>query len=218
MRLSKPYKKYIFDCDGVILDSNNLKIQAMKVSLSKYFSDNDLIADCLNYFKHNFGKSRFHHINYFLDSIFFFPSKETMMQKLLTDYSNQCRILYSTANITPGSISFINNCNGEKYIASGSEQSELRDIFLQRGLDSYFNGIFGSPTPKAKIIERILKKDNCNNAVMFGDSHADMIAAQENKIDFVFYTPFSNVKNEMIEICIQNNHHIFDDFTKLRAY
>lgn len=218
MRLSKSYKKFIFDCDGVILDSNNLKIMAMKNSLEKYFPDNHLISDCLDYFRNNFGKSRFHHISYFLESILSTTSKEIMMKKILADFSNQCRYLYSTADLTPGSISFIKHCNGEKYIASGSEQSELRDIFSQRGLDSCFDGIYGSPTPKAKIIEKILKKDNCVNAVMFGDSHADMIAAEENNIDFVFYSPFSNVKNEMIKICVQNNHHIIDDFTKLRAH
>ena len=218
MHLSKPYKKFIFDCDGVILDSNNLKIQAMRASLSKYFSDKDLISDCLDYFRKNFGKSRFHHINHFLDSILFSSSKEIMKKKLLTDYSDQCRFLYSTANVTPGVISFIKHCNGKKYVASGSEQSELRNVFSKRGLDSYFDGIYGSPTPKIKIIENILAEDKCGDAIMFGDSHADMIAAQENNIDFVFYSPLSNVKKEMIEICNQKNHYVIDDFNKLRAY
>ena len=64
-QLSK-YDVYIFDCDGVIFNSNQLKIKAMKNSLEANFSDSHLIKQCLNYFQLNFGKSRFHHIEHFL--------------------------------------------------------------------------------------------------------------------------------------------------------
>ena len=102
-----------------------------------------------------------------------------------------------TANLTPGFTSFIERCNGKKYIASGSEQEELRGVFSKRGLDQYFDGIFGSPTGKAKLVENILKKERSCNAVMFGDAESDMLSAQKNHIDFVFYKPFSKVKNKM---------------------
>ncbi len=70
------YDVYIFDCDGVILDSNQLKIDAMKKALIKFFGDDHKIAECVEYFKRNFGTSRFHHVEHFVNEIFMFSGDE----------------------------------------------------------------------------------------------------------------------------------------------
>ncbi|CAM2826142.1 HAD family hydrolase [Vibrio neptunius] len=216
-RLSE-YEVYIFDCDGVILDSNQLKIEAMKNALEAHFSSQDLIAECVEYFRHNFGKSRFHHVAHFLDNIFTIEEEERskLEQLVLSDFSEQCRILYLTAQVTPGFMSFLAQCKGKRYVASGSEQSELRDVFVQRGLDTHFDGVFGSPTPKAELIRRVLAQEQNTNAVMFGDAESDLLSAQQNHIDFVFYAPYSNVKEKMIERCYMQQHLIIDDFSTVR--
>ena len=84
MPLLKRYEVYIFDCDGVIFDSNQLKIDAMRKALNKQFDNARLVTMCLDYFSHNFGKSRFHHIDHFLNSILTFPSgnKNLIEQKI----------------------------------------------------------------------------------------------------------------------------------------
>ncbi|EGQ8161753.1 HAD hydrolase-like protein [Vibrio parahaemolyticus] len=218
MPLLSEYEVYIFDCDGVILDSNQLKIEAMKNALEAHFSAQDLIAECVDYFRHNFGKSRFHHVAHFLDSILTIEEEKRseLEQRILADFSKQCRTLYLTAQLTPGFMSFLEQCQGKRYVASGSEQSELRDVFVQRGLDTHFDGVFGSPTPKAELIRYILKQENSTNAVMFGDAESDMLSAQQNHIDFVFYAPYSNVKEKMIEQCHLQQHLIIDDFSTVR--
>ncbi|MCG9778637.1 HAD family hydrolase [Photobacterium damselae] len=217
LQLNK-YNVYIFDCDGVILDSNELKIKAMKNALEAHFSDQNLIEKCVNYFRCNFGKSRFHHIEYFLNEIFMLTSEKKieLEQLLLADFSKQCRVLYLSAELTPGFISFIEQCQGRKYVASGSEQGELRDVFVQRNLNKYFNGVFGSPTPKVELIKRILETEKNTNAVMFGDAESDMLSAQQNGIDFIFYTPYSNVKEKMLEQCALHQHLIIDDYSTVR--
>lgn len=215
MPLLSEYELYIFDCDGVILDSNQLKIEAMKNSLEGYFSDNDLITKCVDYFRNNFGKSRFHHVGHFLDSILIIEDeKRSEIERcILSDFSKQCSIKYLEAQLTPDFMSFLDKCKGKRYVASGSEQSELREVFVQRGLNTHFDGVFGSPTPKAELIRNILKKENNTNAVMFGDAESDMLSAQQNNIDFVFYTPYSNVKDKMIEQCHFHQHLVINDFS-----
>lgn len=212
------YEVYIFDCDGVILDSNQLKIKAMRNALEAHFSNHALINDCVEYFCHNFGKSRFHHTRHFLDSILDIEEeqRDALEQLILTSFSRQCRALYLKAEITPGFLAFIEQCKGKRYVASGSEQNELRDVFAQRGLDVHFNGVFGSPTPKAELIRCILEQENTTNAVMFGDAESDMLSAKQNQIDFVFYAPYSNVKEKMIEQCHLQQHLIIDDFSTTR--
>lgn len=213
LQLSK-YDIYIFDCDGVILDSNQLKIEAMKNALTAHFSTKVLIDECVEYFRHNFGKSRFHHIAYFLEHIIKVPAeeKDIIEQLMLDDFSNQCRSLYLSAELTPGFIGFLDKCQGKRYVASGSEQSELRDVFVQRGLDIYFDGVYGSPTPKIELIKQILDLEKNTNAVMFGDAESDLLSAQQNCIDFVFYARYSNVKAKMISLCALQQHQIINDF------
>ena len=209
------YEVYIFDCDGVILDSNQLKIEAMKNALKVHFSDQNLIQQCLEYFRNNFGKSRFHHVAHFLEKILMIAAedKSEIEQLILEDFSRQCRTLYLSAKLAPHFISFVEQCEGKRYVASGSEQGELRDVFYQRSLDKFFDGIFGSPTPKTEIIQGIIEQEKNTNAVMFGDAESDMHSAQKNHIDFVFYAPFSNVKEKMIEKCKVYQFLIIDDFS-----
>ena len=52
MRQISDYDIYIFDCDGVILDSNQLKIEAMERALSALFTKKTEIDNCIHYFKH----------------------------------------------------------------------------------------------------------------------------------------------------------------------
>ncbi len=215
MPLLSSYEVYIFDCDGVILDSNQLKVEAMRCALEMHFSDQKLIVECVDYFRHNFGKSRFHHVAYFLDTILDIKEeqKDELEQLILADFSKQCRTLYLSAELTPDFMAFIEQCKGKRYVASGSEQSELRDVFVRRGLDVHFDGVFGSPTPKAELIQHILEQEKNTNAVMFGDAMSDLESAQANDIDFVFYSPYSNVKEKMIELCHLQQHLIIDDFS-----
>ena len=59
----KKYKQVVFDCDGVILDSNNIKSKAFEDSLK---GENDqLISEFIDYHKKNGGVSRFLKFEYF---------------------------------------------------------------------------------------------------------------------------------------------------------
>ena len=64
------YSQYIFDCDGVILDSNQLKIEAMALTLNEIGIEENIVKECINYFSNNFGKSRFHHVDVFIRDFF----------------------------------------------------------------------------------------------------------------------------------------------------
>lgn len=208
------YDVYIFDCDGVILDSNQLKIDAMKNAVSSYTPNADLIEQCVDYFKNNFGKSRFHHIDVFVSEILKVDGSfaEQAKTKLLSLYSGQCKALYMSADITEGFLDLITALKGGKYVASGSEQSELREVFKERGLDQYFDGIFGSPEKKVNHVRTIVNDNKLSKAIMFGDAVSDLEAAKDNNIDFIFYSPLSNVKEKMLSLCQLNNYRVINSF------
>lgn len=202
MQSLSDYDVYVFDCDGVILDSNQLKIDAMREALFTILSDENKINECVDYFRNNFGKSRFHHIEVFVNDILDLDEKMKghTNQLILDTYSSKCKSLYLSADITPDFVSFIEHLQGRKYVASGSEQGELREVFQERGLNVYFQDIFGSPVRKPQLVSNILANEGSSNVIMFGDAISDWEAATVNNIDFIAYLPFSNVVNSMKDL------------------
>ena len=67
MRDFSQYKQVIFDCDGVILDSNDIKSNAFARSLVD--EDKELVKQFITYHKKNGGVSRFKKFEYFFKNI-----------------------------------------------------------------------------------------------------------------------------------------------------
>ena len=61
------YKTFIFDCDGVILNSNKIKTNSFRALLSTY--DKCAVDEFIKYHKTNGGISRYEKIKYFLKKI-----------------------------------------------------------------------------------------------------------------------------------------------------
>lgn len=213
MRPRLDFNNYIFDCDGVIFDSNRLKINAMKESLQDLGIESLMLDESVNHFSRNFGLSRYNHakriaeINGYIDT----EDSRSFQDALLSKYSKKCRELYLKADITPGFLEFHAGCNGLKFVASGSNQEELVDVFVQRGLCDLFDGIYGSPTPKKELVKNIVENTE-GETVLIGDAVADFDAAVANSISFVFYTPFSTAFERMQELRTIYGFPVIDDF------
>jgi phosphoglycolate phosphatase-like HAD superfamily hydrolase len=214
MRPLDDYDVYIFDCDGVILDSNELKISAMKSALLNLPLNELEVLKCVDFFSKNFGKSRFYHVNHFLESILTIEqsSKEKLYDLIIDEFGNSCKKLYLSACETNNFINFINGLEGKKYVASGSEQEELRNVFELRKLACYFEGIFGSPTNKSELVRQIITEQNSAKIVMIGDAISDLNAAIDNNIDFIAYTPYSNVKNELTQMSLEHGFLVLSEW------
>lgn len=214
MPLISDYDVYVFDCDGVILNSNKLKIDAMNVVLKDLEYHQNTIDECLEYFSKNFGKSRFHHVDYFIQHVFGVnrADEQVIREEILRRFSIQCRKLYLNAELTPGVIDFIKSLQGDIFVASGSEQAELRDVFSDRDLSQYFVEVYGSPTRKSKLVENICSKYRGKKVVMVGDAVSDFEASEINNIDFVFYSPFSNVRDTMLELSKQHGFPVLNSY------
>jgi phosphoglycolate phosphatase-like HAD superfamily hydrolase len=213
--LSK-FDVFIFDCDGVIFDSNRLKIDAMENALNDHGFKKEEVHSCIEYFSNNFGLSRYHHVNHFVDSILSieFSEKERVVSEVLSSFGEQCQQLYLEAELTPGVLAFVQQLPGDKYIASGSAQEELRDVFERRGISHLFKGIYGSPTKKADLVQNILAMSS-GEAVMFGDALSDLEASKKNNIDFVGYLPFSNVKESLSKVAKDNGYLTIEQWDEL---
>ncbi|WP_269520972.1 HAD family hydrolase [Alteromonas sp. BMJM2] len=207
----------IFDCDGVIFDSNNLKVDAMGTVLRSLNFSSSQIESCLNFFSKNFGKSRYFHVDVFLEKYLAIKDeqKDYFREKILNAYSVECRHLYTVAKIAPFLLEFLAKNKAVKFIASGSEQEELRQVIKERGLNHYFDGVFGSPTKKVDLVADIISKSGNEGCILIGDSHSDLEAARTNHIDFIYYSPYSNVDSIMRKLCKQFDYKILSSFQEV---
>lgn len=197
MKSIKNVKAIVFDFDGVIIDSMDIRDYGFRKILDKH--PKDKVEELIKYHRINAGLSRFHKIKYFYNNIL---EKEISEDEIL-NYANEFSIIMKNELIKEKYlirewVDFISK-NYKKYsmhIASGSEENELRYICDKLGIGNYFESINGSPVHKNELVKNIIEKNNYDRkyTVMIGDSINDYEAANINEIRFIGYNN-SNLKN-----------------------
>ena len=66
-----------------------------------------------------------------------------------------------------------------------------------RGIDHYFESIYGSPKSKNDLVEDIHRVNQDKSILLIGDSEADYIAAASSSIDFLFVSRYSMDNEKM---------------------
>lgn len=211
------YDLVIFDCDGVIFDSNHLKLDAMKQALRAESATEAQVVACEAYFAMHFGRSRYYLIEHFVTDILGIPAAQqaAAQQRLLDDYGARCRQLYLDAKTTPHLLDLLTCCPADKYVASGSAQGELRDVMVDRGLSDFFRAVYGSPRPKNELVRDIVQANPDARVVMIGDAISDHEAARHAGIDFIFYRPFSTVEDKMQLLCAASRSRVITSYSEL---
>jgi len=193
------YKTLVFDCDGVILNSNCIKTDAFRCATLPYgyMASEALVA----YHVAHGGVSRYAKFEYFIKHIIpeYHLTQESVDDKpgldaLLSNFATIIKTELLKCDIAEGlTVLRKITANSRWLIASGSDQVELREIFSVRNLDHLFDGgIFGSPESKHDIVKRELDSGRIVQPVLFlGDSKLDHEVAAAFDFDFVFVSQWS---------------------------
>jgi phosphoglycolate phosphatase-like HAD superfamily hydrolase len=215
MKKSNSTDVYTFDCDGVVLDSNSIKIEAMRGSLKELGFPEKTVHSCLEFFRKNFGISRDRHINYFLDNILDIElgSKKEVSEKLLANFSKRVSLQYVHAKFCDGILDFLQDIKNPCNIVSGSDQIELIDVLNKKGVISRFDYILGSPTTKVDNLTN-LKKHYADDVVhyYFGDALGDYEAAKLAGYSFFGVLGCSLVSNALKNKCIAHDCEYINSF------
>ena len=195
------YDCLIFDCDGVILDSNLLKSRAFSDTLTD--EPPELVKLFIDYHKQHGGISRYEKFKYFFTDIQNCPDAEKKISEAQIRFATIVKKELMECDYVPGIPAFIKqhfSSGMPMFVVSGSDEIELQEVFLRRGILKYFKKVYGSPTNKidntAKVIQEIGKqKKGC----FFGDSRSDYEAANKFSLNFVYVSQFSEW---------QEGHHI----------
>ena len=176
----------IFDFDGVLLESAEIKTEAFRQLFSGY---PDKADEIVKYHKMNMGISRYVKFHYFYEKILgkeLSRDKETELGK---KFSQIVMKKIENAPFVSGTIDFL-DAHYKKiplFIASGTPHEELYYIIKKQGISHYFKEIHGTPRKKPEIIVDILSRYSwsASNVIFVGDAESDLKAAEESGVCFI---------------------------------
>lgn len=206
------YKTSFFDCDGVILDSNQIKTDGFRYALGD--ENPELVEMFIAYHKANGGVSRYVKFAYFYQELKKAENAEELAKEAIDRYAGYCRSELIRCNEIPGVrnvLEILKSAGVKSYVVSGGDEKELNEVFHERGLDKYFVEVLGSPKTKKEHLKRIESEGSLvKPAVYFGDAKSDYEAAKGFGIEFVFVSGASDwydgvhVCNEKMKLSILN--------------
>jgi phosphoglycolate phosphatase-like HAD superfamily hydrolase len=200
----------IFDFDGVLADSVEVKTDAFSKLYKSY--GEDVVSKVVNHHRMNGGMSRFEKFKYYHHAYLGL----TIDDKQLLELSEQFSALVINAVIAsfevPGVTFFLQNycVNNKKCIInSATPQDEIYQIVEERGMIQYFSNIYGSPSTKYENLNLALSDHHLGNkeALFFGDADSDLKASYRANVDFI---GVGNVMNSLLSNSSGRHYHIKD--------
>lgn len=182
------WQAIIFDFDGVVVESGDIKTQAFG-NLYRTYGETVMTA-VMRYHSANGGMSRYQKFHYFQQHLLkkppLTPDEEQLLDQRFSELVVEAVIASETV---PGAAELIRKeaARIPLFIASGTPEAELKTIVMRRGLAPYFTAVRGSPTPKQMLIADILSSHAISpeRVLMIGDALIDYQSAQANKIAFL---------------------------------
>lgn len=209
-----PYKSVIFDCDGVLLNSNQIKTDAFYQTVLPY--GENIAKLFAEYHKKNGGISRNKKFEYFLKNMV--PSKKIKLglTELLNNYASTVFNALSECEVCEG-LEAIRKQDPEVkwFVISGGNELEIKRVFKEKKISRYFDGgIFGSPRSKDHIFQMLINESNIQfPAIYLGDSRYDHEVASKHLVDFLFlygWTEFKGWQNYCVENSIDSIKKVSD--------
>ena len=201
------FAKILFDCDGVVLNSNKIKTEAFKKVAAKY--SRAAAQELADFNIQHGGISRHVKFDYFAKEIL--PKYSDIIvnvDELLEHFSIILQSELQSCEIDSNILKLREENSGDWGIISGGDQIELRTVFERRGISNIFNlGIFGSPRTKFDIIRDEKFYDQPEKTLFIGDSILDFEVARHFNFSFIFiygWTEVNDWKNFVDENSIRH--------------
>ena len=169
MNLSK-IKILIYDFDGVICQSVNIKTEAFR-ELYKHQSKDKIEKFIDFHYKYEvFLVLKIEH----METKILKKKKMKEINDLAMKFSELVKDKVINSDYVDGAAYFIkkNSKLFKQYICTGTPDDEINKIVEGKHITNYFDGVYGSPSTKVEIIERILKQNKIDSdKVVFGDAY-----------------------------------------------
>ena len=204
------YDAIVFDCDGTLVDSKEIKSKAFGKLYESY--GKEIVRRVVAYHRKHEGISRFKKFKYLQETLLGQPYSDKLGKQLSRNYSELVMEAIVQAPFIDGAFEFLKNYHHicPLFVASGTPEPELREIVKQRNMDRFFQGVYGSPSTKKQILEHILMQNNWspNRLLMVGDALTDWEGAKQSKVCFMGIKRDRKLADPASEHSIKNIHEL----------
>jgi phosphoglycolate phosphatase-like HAD superfamily hydrolase len=180
----------VFDFDGVILESADIKTDAF-VELFSHLAPS-MVAQVREHHLANLGISRFVKFDWIYQNLIQTPLAETEKLELGERFSSIALRKVLACPFVPGAEEALAALSPRLplFVASGTPQDELDRIVDARELRGHFREVWGSPREKANILHDIAARHDLGmHEILFvGDGASDERAAQVAGTQFLART------------------------------
>lgn len=185
-------KAAIFDWDGTITDSNDVKTQAfLDIFAESGFPAAQYIC---SYQKTHGGISRFEKYRHYFQTFFNRQPTQAELRQFGINYTALCRRNLLQVPFIPGAVETLNllaDAGIPSFIVTGSPAEEIYFLAEERGILHLLTKILGFPLSKQQHLSQILSQNGfvADEVVFFGDALTDYNAAQACKVPFIGICP-----------------------------
>ena len=180
-------KAIIFDFDGVIVDSVDIKTKAFGELFEE--EGKDISGKVVEYHLNNTGVSRFDKFRYIYKNMLNRELSDEKFNELCSRFESLVTDNVIKAPFIKGAKEFLEGHSGEYscFVASATPQKEIEDIILKKGIGGYFRGIYGAPFKKSDAVKEIISKQRVKpgEVLYAGDAMSDYNAAKGSSVNFV---------------------------------
>jgi len=181
----------IFDFDGVILDSAGIKLDAY----ATIYADEDpaRVAELMRHAHLHGGTTRRTKFAHYETELFGRSGDAGSVERLSQRYTQLVLDAVLQSAFIAGAQALLAAARGQvdMHVVSGTPDEELRTVIRERGLEDFFESVWGAPAIKVEAFGRILRDHRYEAArvVAIGDSMTEFWAAQELGIPFLGIAP-----------------------------
>jgi len=177
----------IFDFDGVLVESVDVKTQAFAEMYKQYGPK--IVEQVVAYHREHGGVSRYEKFRYYQETLLGQSLSSTEEIILGDTFSEMVKDAVVTAPWVPGAYEFLSKYHQKiaLFVASGTPEEEMEEIVRRRDMARFFISVHGAPAEKADIIRSICKQRGFKNrsVLMVGDAMTDYMGALTAGVRFV---------------------------------
>lgn len=177
----------IFDFDGVLVESVNVKTEAFGALYEPY--GRDVVDRVIAHHLEHGGVSRMEKFRHYHSAFLGCELGDDDLNGLCDRFSELVELRVVAAPFVEGARELLDDLHGvlPMYIASGTPEIELKRIVEQRGMAAYFRGVYGSPRAKSDCIRTVLETGgfHAQDVLMVGDAMTDYHAACDTGVRFI---------------------------------
>lgn len=188
------YQAILFDFDGVLAESMNVKTEAFAKLYESY--GEEIVKKIIKHHEEHGGISRYKKMKYYHSEFLNRPLSKNELNTIAKNFSNMVVKKVIESPWVDGVKDFLEKYHNkiDLYIVSGTPQEELELIVKKREMNRYFKGVFGTPETKDEIAKRLISNNNYsrNKVLYIGDSLSDYSSSQKAGINFLGRVPKGN--------------------------